>query len=87
MSPLELIASLIGGNYYIIVAFCYVVGWALKTADFFPDKFIPLTLMAVGGIAGGLVFGLNGGAIITGALCAFASTGINQLFKQLNKRE
>ena len=78
-----------------ITVIAYLVGVGCKTADFIPDKNIPVLVGAVGGILG--VVGkytiadfpaqdiLN--AIAVGIVSGLASTGCNQLVRQLRQEE
>ena len=80
----------------VLIPVLYLIGVALKKADFFPDRFIPIVL---GVISIGLTycyFGYedivcNGESIFTaitqGVLCAGASTYADQIYKQIKKDE
>lgn len=83
------ILNFISESFIILVVVCYVIGMALKKAGFMPDKYIPITLIVVGAILGG-IFALQTEVtlfmgIMQGLLCGGASTGINQAVKQANK--
>lgn len=69
----------------IIVAFCYCVGFGLKKASFFNDKYIPIVMIALGAISGMLINGIEFQYFMIGAISGAASTGINQVYKQLQK--
>jgi len=74
-----------------ITIICYLIGMGVKASPL-DDKFIPIIVGAVGGIIGTVAF-LTGmpnfpadnviTAIAVGIVSGFASTGINQIFKQL----
>lgn len=74
-----------------ITIICYLVGIGVKASPL-DDKFIPIIVGAVGGIIGTIAF-LTGmpnfpadnviTAIAVGIVSGFASTGINQIYKQL----
>lgn len=76
-----------------ITVICYLVGMLCKTVEKIPDKYIPIVVGAVGGIlgiAGWLTVGnfpaeswLS--AIEVGIASGLASTGVNQIYKQLTK--
>lgn len=69
----------------IIVAFCYCIGFGLKKASFFNDKYIPIVVIILGALSGILLNGLDFQCFIMGAISGAASTGINQVYKQLKK--
>jgi hypothetical protein len=78
----------------ILIPVLYLIGVGLKTANFFPDRFIPILLGLIGI---GLTFchfgyediAVNGESFFTavtqGILCAGASTYANQIYKQIKK--
>ena len=78
-----------------IAIICYLVGLGVKATPL-DDKFIPIIVGAVGGIIGTVAF-LTGmpsfpandviTAIAVGIVSGLASTGINQIYKQLTKKE
>lgn len=71
-------------SYFIpvVVLMCLCIGYVLR--NFIPsdNKWIPLTLLLVGGISGVIVSGLNYEAIVSGAVSGLAAVGLNQAFKQ-----
>lgn len=83
------------GTVVAIVAICYLVGMAVKAVEKIKDNYIPVIVGTVGGILG--VVGmyvmpefpatdiLN--AIAVGIVSGLASTGVNQIGKQLSKSE
>lgn len=83
------------GTVVAIVVICYLVGMAVKAIEKIDDKYIPVIVGFVGGILG--VVGmyvipefpagdvLN--AIAVGITSGLASTGVNQIGKQLTKSE
>lgn len=78
-----------------ITVISYLVGTGCKVVDRFPDKFIPVTVGLVGGILG--VVGMYTikdfpaqdilNAIAVGIASGLASTGVNQIVKQLKQEE
>lgn len=78
-----------------IVVICYLVGIWCKAWDKIPDKIIPVILGVVGGLiaipsmyvmaefpADDVIT-----AISVGIFSGLASTGANQIFKQISKKE
>ena len=75
-----------------IAIICYLVGLGVKATPL-DDKFIPIIVGVVGGIIGTVAY-LTGmpnfpandviTAIAVGIVSGLASTGINQIYKQLN---
>lgn len=80
-----------------IVVLCYLVGATLKAiSNETLDKFIPMICGFIGGGLGVLVFLTIPGyipadnwlmALAIGIVSGFASTGINQVYKQFTKEE
>lgn len=80
-----------------IVVICYLVGATLKAFNCETlDKFIPVICGFVGGILGVLVFNTIPNyipadnwlmALAIGIVSGFASTGINQVYRQFTKEE
>ena len=78
-----------------ITVISYLVGIGCKAFDKFPDKFIPVTVGLVGAVLG--VIGLYTipdfpaqdvlNAIAVGIASGLASTGANQIVKQLTQEE
>lgn len=83
------------GTVLAIVVIAYLVGLAAKAIKAVPDKAIPIIVGVVGGILG--VIGmyvipdfpatdiLN--AIAVGIVSGLASTGVNQVYKQVTKKD
>lgn len=83
------------GTVVAIVVICYLVGMAIKAHEKIKDNYIPVIVGTVGGILG--IVGmyimpefpatdiLN--AIAVGIVSGLASTGVNQISKQLGKDE
>ena len=81
------------GTVVAIVVICYLVGMAIKAIEKVKDNYIPVVVGTVGGILG--IIGmyvipefpatdiLN--AIAVGIVSGLASTGVNQIGKQLTK--
>ena len=78
-----------------IVVVCYLIGLLCKAVEFFPDKFIPVTVGFVGGLLGVAAFLTIPSfaaenwlmAIEIGIASGLASTGVNQVWKQIKKDE
>lgn len=76
-----------------ITVISYLVGMGCKAADMIPDKYIPVIVGAVGAILGivGLYtmpdFPANDilNALAVGIASGLASTGVNQIVKQLGQ--
>ncbi len=76
-----------------IVALSYVVGLGCKAAKKIPDEWIPVIMAIVGGILGALGMGTIPDfpasdyitAVAVGAVSGLAATGVNQMYKQMNK--
>jgi len=81
------------GTCVAIVALSYVVGLASKAAKKIPDEWIPVIMAIVGGILGALGMGTIPDfpasdyitAVAVGAVSGLAATGVNQMYKQMNK--
>lgn len=83
------------GTVLAIVVIAYLIGLAAKAIKVIPDKAIPIIVGIVGGILG--VIGmyvipdfpatdiLN--AIAVGIVSGLASTGVNQVYKQVTKKD
>ena len=76
-----------------IVALSYVVGLGCKAAKKIPDEWNPVIMAVVGGILGALGMGTIPDfpandyitAVAVGAVSGLAATGVNQMYKQMNK--
>lgn len=76
-----------------IVALSYVVGLGCKAEKKIPDEWIPVIMAIVGGILGALGMGTIPDfpasdyitAVAVGAVSGLAATGVNQMYKQMNK--
>lgn len=74
---------------------CYIIGELCKAFPKFPERFIPIIVGVLGGCLG--VVGMYVipdfpaanifDAIAVGIASGLASTGANQIYKQLNKEE
>lgn len=81
------------GTVLAIVVIAYLVGLAVKMISSVPDKAIPVIVGVVGGILGvvGMYvmpeFPANNviDAIAVGIVSGLASTGVNQIYKQITK--
>ena len=78
-----------------IVIICYLVGYFCKTFDSIPDKFIPVIVGVVGGIIAIPAMYIMPDfpatdvitAISVGVMSGLASTGANQIYKQIKAGE
>lgn len=79
-----------------ITIICYLVGAALKAWDKFDDRKIPVIMGIVGAALGAVSFYAVPKlmvaddiitAIAVGIVSGFAATGINQIFKQMQKEK
>lgn len=81
------------GTYLAIVVIAYLVGLAAKLIPGIKDEAIPVIVGVVGGILGVLGmyvipdFPANDimNAIAVGIVSGLASTGVNQIYKQITK--
>lgn len=81
------------GTSLVLVAICYLVGLGAKASEKIKDNWIPVILGVVGGILG--VAGMHVipefpandimTAIAVGIVSGLASTGVNQVYKQVKK--
>lgn len=79
------------GTVLAIVVICYLIGLGAKASEKFKDNYIPVLVGAVGGILGivGMYvikdFPANDvlNAIAVGIVSGLASTGVNQVYKQI----
>lgn len=78
-----------------IVVITYLIGMLCKAVEFFPDKMIPATVGIIGGILGVAAwlsipeFPASDWlvAIEVGIASGLASTGVNQVYKQLKESD
>lgn len=78
-----------------IIVICYLVGIGVKTIDKIPNKFIPIIVGLVGGIIGVPAMYIMKDfpaqdvitAIAVGIASGLASTGVHQVYKQIQKDE
>lgn len=76
-----------------IVVIAYLVGVACKAIDKVPDKLIPVIVGATGGVLGVVgMYTMSGfpasdvlNALAVGIASGLASTGVNQIVKQLKQ--
>lgn len=81
------------GTSLAIVVICYLVGLGAKAVSGIKDNYIPVIVGAVGGILGAVgmyvmpEFPANDimTAIAVGIVSGLASTGVNQIYKQVKK--
>ena len=81
------------GTVLAIVVIAYLAGLAAKMIPSVPDKAIPVIVGVVGGIFGAIgmyvmpEFPANNiiDAIAVGIVSGLASTGVNQIYKQITK--
>lgn len=78
-----------------ITVVCYLIGIFCKAYSKFPDKYIPVVVGVLGGILGLVAYKTIPGwpvenwlaALEMGIVSGLASTGVNQVFKQLRATE
>lgn len=76
-----------------IIIICYLVGVLCKAVSKFPDEFIPVIVGVVGGIIAIPAMYIMPefpatdviSAIAVGIMSGLASTGVNQIYKQIKK--
>lgn len=98
MDIIEMLKEFIRPELLVLIPVLYFIGVALKSAQAFADKHIPLALGAVGValaalwvVANSIITGPQDGAlavftaIVQGVLVAGASVYIDQLIKQAKK--
>lgn len=81
------------GTSLAIVVICYLVGLGAKTVDGVKDNYIPVIVGVVGGILGAVGMYVIPDfpatdimtAIAVGIVSGLASTGVNQIYKQVKK--
>lgn len=81
------------GTVLAIVVICYLIGAAAKAMNKVPDEWIPVIVGVFGGVLGvvGLYVMPNFpaddilNAIAVGIVSGLASTGVNQVYKQLKE--
>lgn len=78
-----------------ITVICYLIGMLCKASSKFPDKYIPVAVGAIGALLSVIAFKTIPGwpvenwldALEMGIVSGLASTGVNQVFKQLKNAE
>lgn len=81
------------GTSLAIVVICYLVGLGAKTVEGIKDSYIPVIVGAVGGILGAVgMYVISDfpahdimNAVAVGIVSGLASTGVNQIYKQVKK--
>ncbi len=89
----HIIMNYIKPELIVLIPVLYLIGLALKKAEFIKDKFIPLVLGVIGVVVVflylistvGWSMSLIGVSIIQGVLVAAGSVYFNQIWKQLGK--
>ena len=75
----------------LTLGICLCVGFALKTAfAWFPNKYIPLAALTMGFIVNILInleTGINAVVVLGGMISGLASTGLNEMLRNLLKRD
>ena len=66
----------------IITACALCIGYVMKKWLPTDDKWIPLTLLILGAIAGLILFGTDYEGIVKGMVSGVAAVGLHQVFKQ-----
>ena len=74
-----------------ILGICLMVGYVLKTAfNKFPNKYIPLTALALGtmiAIVVNMKSGINVDVILGGMISGLASTGLYEMLRNLLNKD
>lgn len=81
------------GTSLAIVIICYLVGMGAKAVDKVKDNYIPVIVGVVGGILGAVGMHVIPDfpatdimtAVAVGIVSGLASTGVNQVYKQVKK--
>lgn len=81
------------GTVFAIVVITYLIGLAAKQTSLIKDSWIPVIVGAAGGILGAVGMYVIPdfpatdimNAVAVGIVSGFASTGVNQVFKQVKK--
>lgn len=71
----------------IVVPVLLILGKMIKDTDLIKDKYIPLTLLAVGVVFTLSILGFNVDAVIQGILVAGAAVFGNEIVKQAKERD
>lgn len=83
----ETFMSLITADLYIVIAAVYGICHALKSAEFFADKFIPLAAIALGVGFEMLYFAVGKGspveALLRGIVAGMAAVYVANIIKQI----
>ena len=80
-TTIDAIKGIVADPWTMVFALIYVLGYALKNYSKFDNKLISSVQLAVGGLLGLAVFGLNLAAFTSGVLIAFAIVGSHSWFK------
>lgn len=64
-----------------------IVLWAIRQADLFPARYIPLVACGLGVMLVALLEGPTPNAIVLGLVCGAGATGFHQTVKQLKPNE
>ena len=87
----ETFLSLVTPDLYLVIAAVYGICAALKAAEFFPDRFIPLAAIVLGVLFELLCFATVGGNIVEfalrGVVSGMSSVYIANVIKQFGKGE
>lgn len=85
----ETFLSLITSDLYLVIAAVYGICAALKSAKFFPDRFIPLAAIALGVLFEVLYFVVVSGNVVEfilrGVVSGMAAVYIANIIKQLGE--
>lgn len=81
------------GSVLAITAICYVLGLGCKAAQKITDEWIPVIMAVCGGVLGAVGMNIMPdfpaadyiNAVAVGAVSGLAATGVNQVYKQVNK--
>ena len=87
----ETFLSLVSADLYIVIAAVYGVCFALKKAEFFNDRFIPLAAIVLGVCFEMLYFASAGGVavefILRGIVAGMAAVYVANIIKQMGDGE
>lgn len=69
----------------IITTCALCIGYVMKKWLPTDDKWIPLTLLVLGGLSGLILFGVDYEGVVKGMVSGVAAVGLHQVFKQYLK--
>ncbi len=84
---LELLNEYLVQEALVVIPVLLILGKIIKGTDMIKDKFIPVTLLAVGIVFALFLIGLNADAVLQGILVAGAAVFGHELYKQSKSDE